>query len=346
MAKRLGGLRFSVMVGVVLLGVAASGVAVGADPKYDAAKKEGKVVWYVSMFDVDTAEQVRKAFEAKYPGVHVDVVRATAGVIYQRVLQESQAGVYPNDVFSSTEEGHYVGLKGKGLLEQYVPVDANKVIKRFQGLDPENYYQVASVGLILITHNSEKVPPGTAPKTWKEFLDPKWKGKISIGHPAFSGYVATWVLAVTKLYGWQYFEALAKQNPQIGRSIIDTVTMLNAGERMVAAGPDFITLKSKNKGNPVDLVYPEDGSVLMTAPSAIMKRGPHPNAAKLFMDFVMSVEYSQVLAKNGGAPLRPEVTPPKGLRPLTDVKLLRPTLEEIKTGIPAIIEKFRSTFGV
>ena len=346
MAGRLSALRFSVMVVVVFLGVVASGVAAGADPKYEAAKKEGKVVWYVSMLDVDTAEQVGKAFEAKYPGVRVDVVRATAGVIYQRVLQESQTGVYPNDVFSSTEEGHYVALKGKGLLEQYVPVEANKIIQRFQGIDPENYYQVASVGLILITHNSGKVPPSEAPKTWKEFLDPKWKGKIGIGHPAFSGYVATWVLALTKLYGWQYFEALATQNPQIGRSINDTVTMLNAGERVVAAGPDLTTLKSKNKGNPVELVYPEDGAVLMTAPSAIMKRAPHPNAAKLFMDFMMSVEYSQVLAKNGGTPLRPEVTPPKGLRPLADVKLLRPTLEEIKTGIPEIIEKFRATFGV
>jgi iron(III) transport system substrate-binding protein len=117
-----------------------------ADPpdeaaKLAAAKKEGKVVWYVSMFDIDTAEQVGKAFEAKYPGVTVDVVRATAGVIYQRVLQESQAGVFADDVFSSTEEGHYLNFKEQKLIRPYVPVDADQVVPRLQHIDPDNTYQ-------------------------------------------------------------------------------------------------------------------------------------------------------------------------------------------------------------
>ena len=74
------------------------------------------------MFDIDTAEQVGKAFEKKYPGVQVQVVRATAGVISQRVLQESEAGVFADDVFSSTEEGHYLNFKDKKLIRPYLPV--------------------------------------------------------------------------------------------------------------------------------------------------------------------------------------------------------------------------------
>jgi iron(III) transport system substrate-binding protein len=183
--------------------------------KLAAAKKEGKVVWYVSMLDIDTAEKVGKAFEAKYPGVSVEVVRATAGVIYQRVLQESQAGVFADDVFSSTEEGHYLNFKDKKLIRPYLPVGSDQVLPRFQHIDPDNDYQVASVGLILLLHNTQKVPLAEAPKQWKDLLDPKWKDKISFGHPAFSGYIATWVLSLTKLYGWDYFDQLAKQNPLI-----------------------------------------------------------------------------------------------------------------------------------
>jgi iron(III) transport system substrate-binding protein len=316
------------------------------DPRVEAARKEGKVVWYISMFDVDTAEQVAKGFEKKYPGIKVEVVRATAGVVYQRVLQESQAGVFQNDVFSSTEEGHYANFKEKGLIQPYVPMGADQVLPRFQKIDATGHYHVASVGLILLTYNSEKVSAAEAPKKWKDLLDPKWKGKAAIGHPAFSGYVATWVLSLSKLYGWEYFEQLAKQNPQVGRSINDTVTALASAERLVAAGPDLTTLKSKQKGNPVELVYPEDGAVLMTAPSAIMTKAPHPNAAKLFMDFFMTKEYSEIVVKNGGLPLRPDVAPPKGLQPLTGVKLIRPTLQEIRPGIPQVIEKFRATFGI
>jgi iron(III) transport system substrate-binding protein len=334
------------LVLATILPASAPHAADAQDPKVEAAKKEGSVVWYISMFDVDTAEQVARAFEKKYPGIKVDVVRATAGVIYQRVLQESQAGVFANDVFSSTEEGHYANFKEKKLIQAYQPVDWDKVLPRFQKLDADNYYQVASVGLILIIYNAQKVAESEAPKKWKDLLDPKWKGKIAIGHPAFSGYVATWVLSLTKLYGWEYFEQLARQNPQVGRSINDTVTMLNSGERLVAAGPDLTTLKSKNKGNPLALVYPEDGATLMTAPSAIMAKAPHPNAAKLFMDFFMTKEYSEIIVKNGGLPLRPDVAPPAGLRPLTGVRLIRPTLAELRPGIPQVIEKFRATFGI
>jgi len=316
------------------------------DPKVEAARKEGKVVWYISMFDVDTAEQVAKGFEKTYPGIKVDVVRATAGVIYQRVVQETQAGVFANDVFSSTEEGHYVAFKEKGLLQPYQPVDWDKVFLRFQKIDPQNAYQVASVGLVLLAHNTQKVSANEAPRKWKDLLDPKWKGKVGISHPAFSGYVATWVLSLTKLYGWEYFEALAKQNPQIGRSLNDTATMLSSGERLVAISSDLFTLKMKNKGNPLELVYPEDGAVLMTAPSAIMAKAPHPNAAKLFMDFFMTREYAEIVVKNGGLPLRPDVSPPAGLKPLAAVKLIRPTLEELRPGIPQVIEKFRATFGI
>jgi iron(III) transport system substrate-binding protein len=342
---------FRLVLSLVLAVLAPSLVARAADPvdqaaKLEAAKKEGKVVWYVSMFDIDTAEQVGKAFEKKYPGVQVQVVRATAGVIYQRVLQESEAGVFADDVFSSTEEGHYLNFKDKKLIRPYLPVDADKVVERFQRIDKDNAYQVASVGVMLLVHNTQQVSAADKPKNWKDLLDPKWKDKIAFGHPAFSGYIATWVLSLNDLYGWDYFEKLAKQNPLIGRSANDAITQLSSGERIVAAGSDATTLKAKDRGNPVDITYPEDGVVFMTAPSAILTKAPHPHAAELFMDFFMSVEYSELLARNGFAPMRPGVEPPKGMRPLSEVKLIRPPAAELKTEIPKIIEKFRNTFGI
>lgn len=337
---------------VLFLGVAAglgsAAMAQGADEaaKLAAAKKEGKIVWYVSMFDIDTAEQVGKAFEKRYPGVTVEVVRATAGVIYQRVLQETQAGVTADDVFSSTEEGHYLHFKEQKLIRPYLSADADKVVPRFQHIDPDNTYQVASVGVMMLLWNTQQVTLDAAPKKWTDLLDPKWKDKISFGHPAFSGYVATWVLALNDLYGWDYFEKLAKQEPLIGRSANDAITELASGERLVAAGPDATSLKSKNKGNPIDIIYPSDGAVFMTAPSAILTKAPHPHAAELFMDFFMTKEYSEILVRNGFPPLRPDVAPPKGLQSFSDVKLIRPSAQELKTDIPKIIEKFRATFGV
>jgi iron(III) transport system substrate-binding protein len=84
----------------------------------------------------------------------------------------------------------------------------------------------------------------------------------------------------------------------------------------------------------------------MTAPSAIVAKAPHPHPAELFMDFFMTKEYSQLLVQNGLLPLRPDVAPPQGLQPLSEVKLIRPPAAELKTEIPQVIEKFRATFGV
>ena len=96
----------------------------------------------------------------------------------------------------------------------------------------------------MISYNTSKVKAEDSPKAWTDLLDPKWKGKVSTGHPGFSGYVGTWVLMMKKLYGWDYFDNLEKNKPQIGRSINDTVTALNSGERLVAAGADGSTFFS------------------------------------------------------------------------------------------------------
>ena len=125
--------------------------------------------------------------------------------------------------------------------------------------------------------------------------------------------------ALKKLYGWDFFEKLAKNNPQVGRSINDTVTMLNAGERIVAgSGPVGTAMESAGKGNPLAMIYPPDGSVLIIAPSGIMKGVKHPNAAKLFMEYLLSVEASKIWVDSfqrvdaaGGQAARRARSPPR-----------------------------------
>jgi len=248
-------------------------------------------------------------------------------------------------VFSSTDVGHYVRLKADGKFDKYLPETASRILPAFQNFDPDGYYHTTSAGLVVLTYNMAKVKVGEAPKKWQDLLDLRWKGKVSTGHPGFSGYVGTWVLTMRNLYGWEYFERLEKNHPQIGRSINDTVTALSAGERQVAAGADGPTLFSAERGNPVAVSYPSDGAVLIIAPSAIMKGTRHPNAAKLFMEYLDSVEAAKINAKHFGIPLRPEVPPPPGAKPLDEIKTIRPSVAEIEKGIPDVIEQWRDTFG-
>lgn len=337
--KRLGSLA-------VLCVLALAPVAARADlaKLAEDAKKEGELTWYIAHYTSEGAEDLGRGFTEMY-GIKVNVVRTTAQVAYQRLLQDLKNNQTICDVFSSTDLGHYVRLKAQGRFDKYVPETTSKIVAAFRGVDPDGFYHATSAGLVTLTYNTAKVKPEDAPKKWEDLLDIKWKGKVSTGHPGFSGYVGTWVLTMRKLYGWQYFDKLEKNKPQIGRSINDTVTALNAGERQVAAGADGSTLFSAARGNPLAVSYPTDGAILIIAPSAIMKGTKHPNAAKLFMEYLYSVEAAKINAKHFGIPLRPEVPAPPGAKPISEVKTVRPTVEEISKGIPEVIEQWRDTFG-
>jgi iron(III) transport system substrate-binding protein len=352
MIRRLDATRRTVLKGAGALAAASALPAFAAEMSarekelYEAAKKEGELTWYTAHSDDVTAQALGREFEKIYPGVKVNVVRTTAQVAFQRVTQEVRAGAMQVDVLSSTDLGHYVSLKEKNLLEIYVPENAAKAIDVYKNSDPDGLFYVTAAGLIGISYNTTKLKEAEVPKTWPELLDPKWKDKISTGHPGFSGYVGTWVVTMRKLYGWDFFEKLAKNNPQVGRSINDTVTMLNAGERIVAAGPVGTTMDSAKKGNPLAMVYPSDGSVLIIAPSGIMKGVKHPNAAKLFMEYLLSPPASQVWVEHYGESIRPEVNPLPGVKSAKDVKVVNPSVEEVSKGIPEVIKAWRDTFGV
>ena len=330
---------------VALTCLAAPAFAQDVKELYEAAKKEGEATWYVAHYSAETAEAVGNAFTAKYPGVKVNVVRSTAQVAMQRLMQDLQNNAANCDVFSSTDVGHYVHLKKEEKFLKYVPKAAASTFEQFQNLDPDGFYHTTAAGMVLITYNKELVKPEDAPKNWTDLLDPKWKGQVSVGHPAFSGYVGTWVVTMRKLYGWDYFEKLEENEPQIGRSINDTVTMLQAKERAVAAGPDATTAKAASRGAPLGLVYPTDGALLMISPSAIPANAPHPNAAKLLMEFLLSPEHSEVAVEYYGLSLHDSVKGAEGMKSAGEVKTIRPSIEEIAEGIPEVIEDWRDTFG-
>ncbi|MFN4087845.1 MAG: ABC transporter substrate-binding protein [Alphaproteobacteria bacterium] len=346
-------LGLSVLCGAVagllaLAPVAASAQEMTAGEKelYEAAQKEGELTWYTAHTSAEVAEAIGSAFTERYPGVRVNVVRSTAQVAFQRLSQDLRAGVAQCDVFSSTDLGHYQWLKSENLLMQYRPENAEGVVDAFKNLDPDNYFHTTSAGLVLITYNKNLVSEEEKPKKWTDLIDPKWKDQVTVGHPGFSGYVGTWVVMLRKLYGWEFFEKLEQNNPQIGRSINDTVTMLNAGERKIGAGPSGTTLISASRGNPVGLIYPEDGTLLMIAPSGILANSKNPNAAKLFLNFLLGPDAGRVAVSYFGESLRPDVEPAPGAMPLDQIKLIRPSTEEIEQGIPEVKELWRDTFGV
>ena len=319
----------------------------GEKDLYEAAKKEKELTWYTAHYNTETAAGICQGFEKKYPGVACKYVRTTAQVAYQRLAQDMKANLAQASVFSSTDVSHLGKAKQDGWLMRYKPKNLTELVDAFKPYnDPDDAYVATAAGLVLITYNTAAVAANEAPKKWTDLADPRWKGKVSIGHPGFSGYVGTWVVQMKKLYGWDFFKKLELNKPRIGRSINDTVTMLNAKESLVAAGPSATTLESKAKGNPLAVVYPEDGAVLMVSPTAIMKNAPAPSAAKLFVEYLLSRECNEIQVQHAQDPVNKHVKPMAGGKSIAEVKTIRPSYQEIEKGIPEVKELFRDTFGI
>ncbi|MDB5743697.1 MAG: transporter substrate-binding protein [Polaromonas sp.] len=314
---------------------------------YEAAKREGELVWLAGHVSAEPAEAAGKAFTARYPGIKVTVQRASSQVLFQRISQDLRAGAPQSDVFSSTDHTHYQLLKRQGQLERFRPKNVDSLIKTPGFTDPDDFFQITSVLLFLIGYNTQKVQADQIPKSWLDAVDPKWKNQLAIGHPGYSGGIAALTVALQKMYGWDYFKKLEQNKPHLGRSADDPITLLNAGERNIGLGLATNTLLlSISRGNPLKLIYPTDGVLTAYSPSAIPKNAPHPNAAKLFMEFLTGTAYAQAVRPFFVHSLRPEVPPPEGALALSAMKLISPTPKEVEAGIPEIKEKWRDTFGI
>jgi iron(III) transport system substrate-binding protein len=336
------------LVTLVSLIAAVTLIADGA-PAQDArladARREGKVVWHTSLA-LESAERLAGRFEQTYPGIKVEVHRSGSERILQRVMQELAAGIKNADVVNTSDTGHYVFFKRKGLLARYVPAGAERFAPAFR--DPEGFTWGWRAFPLVVPYNTKQVSAADAPKTWKDLLDPRWKDRLVMSHPGYAGSVVTQILALANLYGWDYWTQLAKNRPMLVQSIHDPGRTVLSGERAAGVnGADYGPLyKERHAGSPIAASYPRDGVVLIFSPTAVMSFAPHPAAARLFTDFIFTKEIQQILADSEGLYVaHPDVTYPADRPKLGELKVLAVDPEEIERRTEEVKKRFAELFG-
>jgi iron(III) transport system substrate-binding protein len=236
-------------------------------------------------------------------------------------------------------------LKERNALAHYVPENAAGLLPQFKSLSDDGYYYVTSATNHFLIYNTNKVRAEEAPRSWTDLLDPKWKNQIALPHPAFSGCAGVWAVGLRKLYGWSYFDKLATNNPRIGRSFGDPITLVTAGECKVGPGPALNAFPAIEKGNPIGIVYPSDGCSICVTPSAVPASAPHPNAGRLFLEWMLGDTYSRLSVERGSEPLRVGLAPKPGRKSIDQIQVIPLSVAEIRKGVPEVIEAWRDTFG-
>jgi iron(III) transport system substrate-binding protein len=331
-----------IMLGMCFVSVP---LARAQDPQLvQAARKEGKVVWHTSLA-IPSSTAISHYFQNKYKGIEVEVHRNGSQRVLQRFMQEAAAGLKNADIVHTSDAGHFELLKDKGMLLKFTPQAVSAFPDGFK--DKAGFYYGMRATLSVMAHNPKIVAEKDAPQTWKDLLNPKWSGKMVTAHPGYSGIIMTHVLTLVNVYGWDYFRDLAKNKLHIAQSANDPAGVVASGERPVGVnGAEYFYYKTLKQGNPIKIIYPKEGVPLVVSPVAIAKDAPHPNAAKLFTEFIFSKESQQLLAdKEGLYTGHPEVTYPADKPKLKDLKLLPADADELEKRNPEIKKRFTEFFG-
>ena len=281
----------------------------------DAAKKEGTVTWYTTLIVNQMTRPVVDAFEKKY-GIKVEYIRADSQDIVLRVQNEAKAGKIQADLFDGT--GGAPLFKRESMLEKWLPDAAKSLPANYS--DPEGYWIGVSLYIHTLAYNTDLVRRGEEPKSLEDLLAPKWKGQMAISastaSPGVGGFVGHVVTKLGEEKGVEYLRKLALQKPAVisvsARQVMDQVI---AGEYKVGIQMlNHHAAFSSTRGAPVEWTPTEDAMAALLVLGLF--KGPHPNAGKLLIDFLMSDEGQAIFREADYIPVSPKVQPRQpALRP-------------------------------
>jgi iron(III) transport system substrate-binding protein len=307
-----------------------AGRAGGADQaNVEAAKTEGRLVVYTGV-ERAAAQALASAFQKKYPFIAVEPVRASSSKIASRLDAEIEADRVQGDVFEFSLLYLTTSLQRRNEVLKY---DSPEYAHFPAGYADPGYWAATGVSSIVILLNSRKVDEANVPQSWWDLTKPYWKNKLTIDNLEVSGTGYNWLTAIVndERLGWKFIEQLGRNKPVLERGHAGMAQKVAAGEYAAAVEMADFHLKNIRAAAasvPVRGVWPKEGVPHEPWTAGILKRAPHPNAAKLYMDFLLSPEGQAIYVKlMGWRSARPDV-------PAPDLKEAPASAETIKPGLP------------
>lgn len=282
-----------ILVLVFVFLFAARAGAASRESTTDAAKREGEVVYYASM-NLAEANAIIAEFEKRYPPIKVKLNRTGSEKLLTRVLTEYRAQKTFADIVQTVEFSMHI-FNRSGVLARYTPQSNAFYAKDFK---EDSLWTTVYYNAYVTAYNTRLVPKSTLPKTYDDLLDAKWKGKLLM-----EGTKADWFAGMLQILGQErglrFMRELAKQQPSTreGHELLAQLVVAGEGHFDINI-PVSSVERMKERGAPIDWTALGPVPAIMVG-AGIATGAPHPNAAKLFLEFVLSRDGQKLMQTPG-----------------------------------------------
>ncbi|SLN75078.1 ABC transporter substrate-binding protein [Roseisalinus antarcticus] len=284
-----------------------------------AQEVTGRLVLYTSQPNAD-AQQTVDAFMAAHPDVEVEWFREGTTQVMAKLAAEFEAGAPQPDVLLIADSVTMEGLKAEDRLMAYLEADTSAYADGV--MDPEGYWfstKLITTGIVYNTA-AEMVPD-----SWADLTGPEATGNIVLPSPLTSGAATIHMVSIAGVptLGWEYYQALADQGAIAQGGNGGVYQAVAGGEKLYGFVVDFLAIRGKADGAPVEFVFPSEGVSAVTEPVAILSTAQNPDAARAFVDFLISVEGQELAVSQGYLPAHPDVAPPAGFPPVAEIDVMQ-----------------------
>lgn len=260
------------------------------------------------------------AFKEQNPEVDVSIFRSGTEEVVSKIQAENQGGNIQADVLLVADSVTFENFKAEELLLAYESPEAEAIDEAF--VDPDATYagtKIMATGLIVNTNEVTELPT-----SWSILTDEATSGQAVMPSPLYSGAAAYNLGVMTRQdgLGWEFYESLRANDITITQGNGAVLESVATGEKNYGMIVDYLAARAKSDGSPVELVYPEEGVPVITEPVGIMANTENEEAAKAFVDFILSEEGQQLASELGYTPIREGIDAPEGLKTLDEMTIL------------------------
>jgi iron(III) transport system substrate-binding protein len=306
-----------------------------------ATAQDTTLTLYTSQPNED-AQQTVDAFMAANPDIAVEFVRDGTTQIMSRLQAEIAAGQAQPDLLLIADDVTMETMEAEGHLLAYPDADTSAYPAGTH--DPEGHYfgtKLITTGMIRNTGALMDL------SSWEDLTAPEAEGQVAMPSPLTSGAALIHYATLRGVdgLGQDYFEALAENGALADGGNGGVFRAVAGGEKMYGIVVDFLPIREAAAGSPVEFVFPEEGVSAVTEPVAIMAGTDAPEAARRFVDFMLSREGQELAAAQGYLPAHPDVAPPAGFPPRDAITVLGYDAAEVMRTQDALKVEFADTFG-